>query len=177
MVAVDVAIAHRARDVAEWLMVGASGWSGLAPAPINGARCQPAGTLLPDVCDGRWLTVDGARVVADAGRADAARAGLSRRVIPPVRYFVGCGTARRTCLGAVDVGKVDEEIRRFYLHGSRILHLRCENGTGVASPRPAANLVACGFHFLTFGSLVAPYFLLPVGPSEWTYSDCIPLKS
>jgi len=40
---------------------------------------------------------------------------------------LGCGAARRTCLRAVDVGKIDEEIRRFYPHGSRILQLRCEN--------------------------------------------------
>ena len=42
MVGMVVAIAHRARHVAEWLMVGASGWSGLAPTSIDQRRCRPA---------------------------------------------------------------------------------------------------------------------------------------
>ena len=38
-----IAIAHRGpRDVAGWSRAGGSGWSGLAPASIDGARCRPA---------------------------------------------------------------------------------------------------------------------------------------
>ena len=41
---------------------------------------------------------------------------------PHQNVALGCGAARRTYLRAVDVGKIDQEIRRFYLHGSCILH-------------------------------------------------------
>jgi hypothetical protein len=47
MVGMVVAIAHRARHVAEWLMVGASGWSGLAPTSIDGADAGQRHALLP----------------------------------------------------------------------------------------------------------------------------------
>jgi hypothetical protein len=48
-------------------------------------------------------------------------------VDPHQDIALGCGAARRTCLRAIDVGKIDEEIRRFYPHGSRILQLHREN--------------------------------------------------
>jgi hypothetical protein len=47
MLGMVVAIAHRARHVAEWLMVGASGWSGLAPTSVDGADAGQPHALLP----------------------------------------------------------------------------------------------------------------------------------
>ena len=41
------------------------------------------------------------------------------------------GAVRRTRLGAIDVGEIDQEIRGFYLHGSRILRLRCAHSSRI----------------------------------------------